>query len=826
MAPVIYALFGALFTLATAWALGAVILRKLAPSLHRLEQRLLGIIVGSACLSAIVFPLCMVGIARKGAYLIVGLLAGILLFWSGAHRVSGDKPIQPLPRAVQGLFVVTFGALTVLYVFNAAAPEIFPGDTTRHLSQVDRSHGFHPDATLSERAQLLLLPAFAFGRHAGAESVILGGLASLSLLVSCYGRRIGYPVAGLAAALLTYAAPAICRHFSVANIDVIGAAAVFALFYLLRLWDRQQALPLSVSIGILAGYCLIAKQTAIAAPNLSALLPEQYRWVFLILLLLCSAPLFVALALPAGRLLLAAASILASLYLVTGATQGLVVVSPFIALAWCIGWGNLALVGTWTHSAARAAQPVTSYAIPARLLRIAGAAIILVYFASFAWDGLHARFSVDDPANLFGYWSRGAWPLIRAQFEFFSTYYRPMGGLFYLPIYGLAGFNPLPYRVVSLSIVLLNIAVFYRVARLVSGSERVAWVAAILIAYHPKLADIVYQNADIYDVLCFLFYFAALAWYLGIRARGQFCNWRQTAVFAVLYICALNSKEMAVTLPVTLGLYELLFHPPEALSGRAILAWLAREGRVCFIAAVLTSVFVLGKTLGPDPLMAVPAYSPEFTVQKFMNSMTANIQTLFHLPDWFGPGLLAGSFAGLLAFAWIRRSGYIAFCALFAILSELPIAFVGRSGSNLYIPLAAWALLVSAAVWKAAELVASVFRARAIAGLLMAIFLFFHARQAWSESVSVRNYFQDVHAPLWSAIQQFSKFEIQPPHQAKLAFENDPLPPFTTLYLAYFHFQDLSLHIRLSQTALPEAELSDVDYVFDYRDGKFVLVKP
>ncbi|HYL78977.1 MAG TPA: hypothetical protein VEU96_32600 [Bryobacteraceae bacterium] len=825
MAPVIYALLGASFTLATAWALGAVILRKLASSLGRLEQSLLGIIAGSACLSAVVFALCSVGMARKAVYLSVGLLAGIFAFRWGTLGASADKPIQPLHRVLRTLFVVTFSALTVLDLVSAMTPEIYPGDTTQHLSQVDRAHGFYPGATFPEAAELLLLPAFAFGRHAGVEVFRLGILATLSLLVLYYGRRVGSPVAGVAAGLLTYAGPVFGRYYSIANIDVIGAAAVFALFYLIRLWTRQHALPLSVSIGILTGYCLIAKQTAIA-PNLSSLLPEQYRWVSLALLTLCLVPLFLALALPAGRPVLAAASILASLYVVTGGTQGLVIGAPLIALAWCMGCGNLAVVGTWTHSAASAAQTVTSCAIPARLVRMAGAAIIVAYFVFFAWDGLHARFSVDDPANIFGYWQRGAWPLIRAQFEFFSTYYRPMGGLFYLPIYDLAGFNPLPYRVVGLSIVLLNIAVFYRVAKLVSGSERVAWVAAILLSYHPKLADIVYQNAVIYDLLCFLFYFAALAWYLGIRARGQFCNWRQTAVFIVLYICALNSKEMAVTLPLILGLYELLFHPPEAISLQKMRTWLAREGRVCLIAVVLTAIYVLGKTLGPDPLMAVPAYTPEFTLQKFMTSITANIQTLFHLPDWFGPGLVAGSFAGILVLAWIRRSRYVAFCALFAILSELPIAFVGRSGSNLYIPLAAWAMLVSAAVWKAAELVASAFRTRAIAGLLVASFLFFNARLARSQTVHVRSYFHDLYVPVWAVIQQISKVDVKPPPRAKIAFENDPLPPFTTLYLAYFHFQDLSLHIRLSQTALPQAELSGVDYVFDYRDGQFALVKP
>jgi len=599
MRSLIYALIGTSFTLAVAWALGAILLRKLSPSLQRLEQRLLAITTGSALLSAIVFALCAAGIARKGFYLSAGLLAGIFFFRFRAHRVSGDKRFEPIPRAWQVLFVVVFGVLTVLHLFNATTPEIYPGDVTQHLSQVDRAHGFHR-ATLSEGSQLLLLPAFCFGRHAAAELVSLGVLASLSLLILCYGRRIGHPIAGGAAALLTYAGPAFAQHYSMANIDVITAAALFTLFYLLQLWDEQNTVSLLISIGILAGYSCVANHAAMMAypyaigfvawklwrlrepvlrplltismlalafiipwmvleqtpPNSYALFAQQHHWELLVLLLLCAAPALLALQLPAGRQLLIAASVLALPSFATASTQVLAFVTPFAVLALCLGLSNLAITGTGIRGVAHfAGRAVPSYAIPTRYIRLAGAALILAYFAFFGWDGLHARFGVDDPANLFWYWSRGTWPLIRAQFEFFSTYYRPMGGLFYLPIYDFAGFNPLPYRVVALLIVLLGLALFCRVAKLISGFERVAWVATILVCYHPRLADIIYTNGVIYDVLCFLFYFAALAWYLGIRTRGRFCTWRHTAIFVVLYICALNSKEMAVTLPLTLGLY-------------------------------------------------------------------------------------------------------------------------------------------------------------------------------------------------------------------------------------------------------------------------------
>src|SRR5260370_7920417 len=71
---VIYTLFGPAFTIAFAGALGTLLLRKLSLSLHRLEERLLAIVLGSACLTPLLFALCPVGLPQKGPYLFLRLL--------------------------------------------------------------------------------------------------------------------------------------------------------------------------------------------------------------------------------------------------------------------------------------------------------------------------------------------------------------------------------------------------------------------------------------------------------------------------------------------------------------------------------------------------------------------------------------------------------------------------------------------------------------------------------------------------------------------------------------------------------------------------------
>ena len=52
-----------------------------------------------------------------------------------------------------------------------------------------------------------------------------------------------------------------------------------------------------------------------------------------------------------------------------------------------------------------------------------------------------------------------------------------------------------------------------------------------------------------YELLCFTFYFAAFDYYLGFARRAISLQFRQWAIFLGLYICALDSKELAVTLP-------------------------------------------------------------------------------------------------------------------------------------------------------------------------------------------------------------------------------------------------------------------------------------
>jgi len=256
MHHVFYILFGSTFTVLTAIAVGRLLLERLRLRLHRGEEFLLAFFTGSACLSLIVFLLTAAQLAQKGMFLAVGVLAIGLAVKRGLHRSSGEF-LPPLPRFWRILFGVVFGAFLLVYFTNALAPERSPDGSTYHLGLVARymrEHGFRRITTnmyanLSQGVEMLYLFAFAFGRNSAAALVHLAFLVALPLAMLTYAKRTGFAVAGAAAGLLFFASPVVGLDGSTAYIDVALAAILFAVFYLLQIWDQSHQNKLLMPIG-------------------------------------------------------------------------------------------------------------------------------------------------------------------------------------------------------------------------------------------------------------------------------------------------------------------------------------------------------------------------------------------------------------------------------------------------------------------------------------------------------------------------------------------------------------------------------------------------
>jgi hypothetical protein len=262
--------FGAAFTLATAFALGRILLRKTpAP-----PEIVLGL--GAAAESLLVFLLLLANLAHWGVFLAMGAAAIV-----AARRWHGTLLKDPIaiPRAAW----IVFAAYGAWYFVNALAPETLADGITYHLglpAEYLRLHGFPDNVTfygmLPQGMEMLYTVAFAFGRHSAAKLVEFTFFVATIPLIFRVGRRLGASdLASTVAAVFYFCAPVVGLTGSSSYTDAAGVFFLMAAFYLLLLGEDRYLL----ATGVLAGFCYAIKLPGLIVPaGAVLLLAVQRRW--------------------------------------------------------------------------------------------------------------------------------------------------------------------------------------------------------------------------------------------------------------------------------------------------------------------------------------------------------------------------------------------------------------------------------------------------------------------------------------------------------------------------------------------------------------------
>ena len=148
-------------------------------------------------------------------------------------------------------------------------------------------------------------------------------------------------------------------------------------------------------------------------------------------------------------------------------------------------------------------------------------------------------------------------------------HYAPLTWLSFGATYAVAGLAPWAYHVGSLALHAVNTSLVYLVSRRLLASAREdfadsapvrvgALVSALLFGLHPLRAESVGWISDRGDLLCATFYLLALLAYLrAVYATdtGRRRRWRRASLVA--FAAALLSKEIAMTLPLSLVLLDV-----------------------------------------------------------------------------------------------------------------------------------------------------------------------------------------------------------------------------------------------------------------------------
>jgi len=141
--------------------------------------------------------------------------------------------------------------------------------------------------------------------------------------------------------------------------------------------------------------------------------------------------------------------------------------------------------------------------------------------------------------------------------------YRPVSTLSYFLIYSFAKLNPLYYHLASLILHMLNTILVYRLANLILQHRLRALIAGLLFACHPALSEAVNCIAFNDDLLATFFFLLALISYTRINTEYFTSNIRNYALSLLFYFFGLLSKEMAITLPAIILLYDLVLRDAD-----------------------------------------------------------------------------------------------------------------------------------------------------------------------------------------------------------------------------------------------------------------------
>lgn len=200
--------------------------------------------------------------------------------------------------------------------------------------------------------------------------------------------------------------------------------------------------------------------------------------------------------------------------------------------------------------------------LPVLLLALA---VLLVYSNS-----LQGAWVYDDTNDIL------ANPSIRRLWPLKSVFYLPGQGFTTRPItyltfafnFATGAYNPLHYHLTNLAIHLAASLAFLGVLRrtlslpalrerFAEDAQTLAFLTALLWALHPLLTESVSYVTQRYESLMGMFVF--LTFYCVLRRESSPSPWKWSLLASLSCLLALGSKEVAISLPILILLFDFLF---------------------------------------------------------------------------------------------------------------------------------------------------------------------------------------------------------------------------------------------------------------------------
>jgi hypothetical protein len=437
------------------------------------------------------------------------------------------------------------------------------------------------------------------------------------------------------------------------------------------------------------------------------------------------------------------------------------------------------------------------------------ALFILAFFTFFSYRGLSSYFTLDDGTTVLVCIKPFETPMWRDLLHIltvFTAAFRPLTTLFWRPLYAVFGFDPLPFRIVVHVLMMLNIGVAYVLARRLEATREGAALTALIFCYNASTIDLYYNTCLVGDLMCFLFYGLAMIAFTGER--------RHVVAGLVCFLLALDSKEMAVTLPGTLLLYEVLYRRDEWRDRRKAL----RTGGLIAGMLVACGVYLAVKV---SDMSQNSAYAPHVTVGFVLKNIAHYFEVLIYLPENTLTPLTAGLLlAGIIGVgAWLRSRGAI-FGVLFFVAALVPVAVIAaRAGYAAYVPYFGLAL-TGGAILDACRLCMDPLIGRWQTATAVALFLCAAIGLGWAHAIKrlpSTQYYEWSTPALVGLMDGFRQTVPEFPPGARVLIDKDPWgPDWGQMFLLRLLYHDNSLWVDRTKNMERPPDLKSYDLVVSY----------
>ena len=462
-----------------------------------------------------------------------------------------------------------------------------------------------------------------------------------------------------------------------------------------------------------------------------------------------------------------------------------------------------------------------------------GGVLVCTYFLWLSGSGLRAGLTHDDLLNLWRAHVETTLPTLVADFFVFfrfSSALRPLGELFYYAFFVAFQFDPLPYRVARYAALCANAFLTYALARRLSGSRHVGGASALLHCYHVGFWPMYLNTGMCFDIFCFFFYYAILVYYVRVRQERRYPRAREILLIAMLYLCALNSKEMAATLPAMIAIYELLFHRPD-------LAWRNyRQALTTLVTGLMAVAFVAGRLAGPQSIRHGGGYALDISIGAYLDLFRRSFNEIFYQQDLFGIVTATALLAAMLIAGLVTRDRTLLFAWFLTTIGVLPVAFIApRPMYAIYLPALGLALYAATTLVRLGALVQALGRYRERTGqVVLFVGLALLLGSAHADIAAKSQYFEKMtpqYRDIQSVIRQFRRLHPNLPTGSRVLLLKNPfegqamevLSPEFIVSLLYGRDVDVDRAFAMDRELTP-AEIANYDFVFTAEGSRIVEV--